>query len=53
MSAAGETDRDPAERCVSSDVEKKGRTHLCRLHKTHAGDHICVCSRHWKGGAHA
>ena len=43
------TVRDPAERCDAEEIERPGRTHLCRLQLHHHRGirHECVCARSW------
>lgn len=40
-------ERDPELRCKSTDVERPGHTHRCRLVGTHGGQHKCICARGW------
>lgn len=40
-------ERDAELRCKSTDLEKPGHTHACRLVATHTGTHRCICNRGW------
>lgn len=43
------TERDKDLRCTSTEVEREGRTHLCRLATPHDDEpHWCICGRKWK-----
>lgn len=43
------TERDPHFRCTSSDVEREGRTHHCKVEVAHEPiKHTCICGRTWE-----